>query len=104
MKDKIEYEFYVESGVPYIRSNLECNGLDMLQIVSADVGNERLVKDCIEHVKTKKVWWFNSSKIECEGDSVVITPAFDWEAEVKIPQCELLDILKKFQKFLQSIG
>lgn len=100
MTKELTYRFYMDSGVPYIESNLVSNGLDMLKIVSADIGNEHMVDKCINHIHLKITWWFNSSKLEYDNNKVIIHPAFDWEAEAEISETKLLIVLKEFKNFI----
>jgi len=100
MPKELTYRFYMDSGVPYIESNLISNGLDMLKIVSADLGNEQMVDKCINHIHFKKTWWFNSSKLKFNDSQVIIHPAFDWEAKAEISKDSLLIILEEFKKFI----
>jgi len=74
----------------------------MLGLISSDTYNEKQIQRCIKYIRRKKIWWFNTSKLEYKGCFVIITPAFDWEAKAKIKRSKLLLILEEFHQFILS--
>lgn len=101
---KIKYKFINDFGNLKIVSNLESNGLDLLEIISSDV-HERTYKDFLNDMKNKKKWWSNATRVEFQNDEAIIYPAFEWdenkETKATIRISELKKILREWVFFLK---